>query len=74
MGGAEMAGRGNGMKWRVMLELIGGDGTVSTYEIGGCALIAGRNGRLRMSVRCRATIKVRTPDNQDENVVSVLVS
>ena len=28
-----------------------GDGTVSTYEIGGCALIAGRNGRLRMSVR-----------------------
>jgi hypothetical protein len=23
---------------------------------------------------CRATIKVRTPDNQDENVVSVLVS
>jgi hypothetical protein len=51
MGGAEMAGRGNGMKWRVMLELIGGDGTVSTYEIGGCALIAGRNGRLRMSVR-----------------------
>jgi hypothetical protein len=34
MGWAEMAGRGNGMKWRVMLELIGGDGTVSTYEIG----------------------------------------
>ena len=35
MGWAEMAGRGNGMTWRVMLELIGGDGTVSTYEIGG---------------------------------------
>jgi hypothetical protein len=34
MGWAEMAGRGNGMKWRVMVELIGGDGTVSTYEIG----------------------------------------
>jgi hypothetical protein len=25
---------GNGMKWRVMLELIGGDGTVSTCDIG----------------------------------------
>jgi hypothetical protein len=34
MGWAEMAGRRNGMKWHVMLELIGGDGTVSTYEIG----------------------------------------
>jgi hypothetical protein len=34
MGSAEMAGRGNGMKWRVMEELFGGDGTVSTYEIG----------------------------------------
>ena len=66
MGGAEMAGRGNGMKWRVMLELIGGDGTVSTYEIGGCALIADRNGRLRMSVRgglssLFGTVEVRVP-------------
>ena len=34
MGWAEMAGRGNGMKWHIMVELIGGDGTVSTYEIG----------------------------------------
>ena len=25
---------GNEMKWRVVVELIGGDGTVSTYEIG----------------------------------------
>jgi hypothetical protein len=30
MGWAEMAGRGNGMKWRVMVELIGDDGTVCT--------------------------------------------
>jgi hypothetical protein len=34
MGWAEMAGRGNGMKWRVMVELIGDDGTVCTHEIG----------------------------------------
>ena len=25
---------GRGMKWRVMVELIGGDGTVCTHEIG----------------------------------------
>jgi hypothetical protein len=29
-----MAGRGNGMKWRVMVELVGGDGSVCTHEIG----------------------------------------
>jgi hypothetical protein len=34
MGSAEMADRGNGMKWRVIEELFGGDSTVSTYEIG----------------------------------------
>ena len=34
MGRAEMAGQGNGMKWRVMVELTGSDGTVCTHEIG----------------------------------------
>ena len=33
MGRAEMAGRGYRMKWRVMVELIGVDGTVCTHEI-----------------------------------------
>jgi hypothetical protein len=33
IGPAAMAGRGNGMKWRVMVELIGGDGTIRTHEI-----------------------------------------
>src|ERR1700722_2860509 len=32
-GPAEVAGRGYGMKWRVMVELIGVDGTVCTHEI-----------------------------------------
>src|SRR3984957_11190244 len=35
MGRGKMAGRGYGMKWRVMVELIGVDGTVCTHEISG---------------------------------------
>jgi hypothetical protein len=31
--GPKTAGRGNGMKWRVMVELTAGDGTVGTHEI-----------------------------------------
>ena len=31
--GPKTAGRGNGMKWRVMVELTAGDGTVRTHEI-----------------------------------------
>ena len=34
MGRADKAGRGNRMKWRVMVELIGVDGSVCTHEIG----------------------------------------
>jgi hypothetical protein len=28
-----MAGRGNGTKWRVMVDLVGGDGSVCTHKI-----------------------------------------
>jgi hypothetical protein len=32
-GGSKTAGRDNGIKWRVMVELAGSDGTVLTLEI-----------------------------------------
>jgi hypothetical protein len=40
MGPPGRCSREHGMKWRVVLELVGADGTVGVHEISGAAAVA----------------------------------